>query len=412
MSELRFLTHINEISASQWNALWQNTPDFDQNPFIRHEFLLALENSGACVQSNGWRANHACYWQEKELLAVMPLYEKNHSYGEYVFDWSWADAFHQYGVPYYPKWVNAIPFTPSMGPRIAVANPTVNRLAMNSQEEMNRQQEITERFLALLIQASDKQNCSGIHCLFPNKNSQSAYASTVGHFSQRFGTQFHWFNQNYANFDDFLGQLASRKRKNIIKERKKVSQSSLCIRMRDAKDISEQEWQRFFALYQMTYLKRSGHPGYLNLDFFLSLAENLSEQVLMVCAYDGDTMAAAALYLRDQTTLYGRYWGALEQYDGLHFECCYYQGIEYAISHQLQRFDPGAQGEHKIQRGFTPVNTCSYHYIAHPEFKTAINRFLLDEQQHVDSYIDQCRALLPFKQGVPFMDKSHLLLQE
>lgn len=377
--QAEFIHSIHEVSAAQWNGLCN-----DDYPFLRHEFFAALEDSGSTTKATGWQPHHCIVKSEDELLAFMPLFLKTHSYGEYVFDWSWADAFQRYGVEYYPKLLNAIPFTPATGERWAIKKAA--------------EQDSIEAFLFAALQTeSDKRCISSQHFLFPN----TVQAKTLAEqgFLKRVGCQYHWFNQDYKNFDDFLATFNSRKRKSVKKERRAVKEQGIDIVVKTGNEITEQDWQDFYLFYHLTYFKRSGRQGYLKESFFPLLAKTLSESIVMVCAQKDQQTVAAALYFRDSETLYGRYWGCKEEYDLLHFEACYYQGIEYAIQHQLTKFDPGAQGEHKIQRGFQPTETCSYHYISEPQFFDAIEKFLNAEAQEMEAYKNALCEKLPFKQA-------------
>ncbi len=391
-----FHNSIADVDATQWNSLWRT-----QHPFTQHGFLSAVEKSDSVDtlenSGSGWQVQHLTVAEGEKLIAVAPLFVKTHSYGEYVFDWSWANAYHQAGIDYYPKLLNAIPFTPATGPRIGWS------------ADLDDKQK-TECFTLMwrTIQELVKQQaCSGFHSLFPTASATNHWQNAG--FVRRIGYQFHWFNHDYRDFDDFLASFSSRKRKNLKKERAKVHAQPLDIRMRHAAEISREEWDTFYALYHRTYLKRSGHAGYLGTDFFHQLALELPHNVLLASAHHRGQMIAAALYLRDENTLYGRYWGSKMDVDGLHFECCYYQGIEYAIAHGLQRFDPGAQGEHKIQRGFTPIKTQSYHWLAHPAFNRAIRDFVAQEARQIEHYLQDARSLLPFKEGVDIASEDILL---
>ena len=393
-----FFNSIHQFDASEWDALWPGN-----YPFTKHAFLAALETSGSIdspevrqIEGTGWKPHYLCAHENKQLKAAAPLFIKLHSYGEYVFDWSWANAYHQAGLDYYPKLVNAIPFTPATGPRLGFS-PSIH--------DAEKTQLISTAITAIKNECT-LHGFSGFHSLFPSSSNKPFLNGVLP--SQRFGVQFHWFNQGYENFDDFLAHFISRKRKNIRKEREKVRQLGLNIQMRDGTEISEEEWQRFTLLYHRTYIKRSGRTGYLGKKFFSILAAAMPKQILLASAHDksSNEMIAAALYLRDDTTLYGRYWGATEDMDGLHFECCYYQGIEYAIKHKLERFDPGAQGEHKIQRGFTPVLTSSHHWLAQPDFQQAVDHFLQEEAKHNELYLQECRTSLPFHAEHEVVDKA------
>lgn len=380
--QVEFIHSINAVSADQWDRLWQT--DY---PFVQHGFLQTLESSGCTQAQSGWQPYHAVVWHESQLVGAMLLYLKSHSYGEYVFDWSWADAYQQHGLPYYPKLVNAIPFTPATGPRWAAE--AINRPA------------ILDALFTGLAEQLQRGAISSWHCLFPEPaHNPEALTSSLNH-QRRLGCQYHWFNQDFKDFDHFLESFNARKRKSLKRERRKVTEQEINVERALGDQLTEKDWLGFYRLYRRTYLKRSGHTGYLNARFFLELGQQLAGQILMVKAYQHGHWVAAALYLFDQHTLYGRYWGAQSEFDGLHFECCYYQGIEFAIERGLQRFDPGAQGEHKIQRGFTPILTQSFHSIGHPGFAQAVEVFLQEERQHIELYCQQARDDLPFKIDTP-----------
>lgn len=381
--EVRFVNSIHQIDRQQWNLLCG-----DNYPFCRYEFLAALEDAGCTTLAAGWQVTHLAVYEQQQLIAVMPGYIKEHSYGEYVFDWAWADAYRRYGFNYYPKWINAIPFTPCAGPRLLV------------REEHNRP-ELMAAIMSALQGACELQGYSGWHCLFPNHAQHELFISPL--MMQRLGCQFHWFNAEYQHFDDFLACMASRKRKNIIKERRQVGEQGFEFIVKEGGQLQRADMELFYALYRNTYLKRSGHGGYLSQAFFQQLVTCFAEYMVLVCAAKKDengeqSIVAAALFFRDQQTLYGRYWGCFEEYQFLHFETCYYQGIDYAIANGLQRFDGGAQGEHKIARGFEPVITYSSHYLQAEEFRPAIARFLREEAEHIQHYANEARELLPFKQ--------------
>ena len=372
-----FLDSLNNISADEWN----NVADTNY-PFLRHEFLFGLEDTGCVTPQSGWQPNHVIVRDGHRLIALMPLYLKSHSYGEYVFDWSWADAWQRYGLHYYPKLVAAIPFTPATGPRLCVAADyswdSVMTLILNA---------IKERAL--------KNDISSWHMLFPEKEKAAALAAQGLH--TRTASQFHWFNEDFKSFDEFLAGFSSRKRKNLKRERQRVADQGIVLTTLTGAQIEQHHWQQFHHFYQSTYAKRSGHGGYLSREFFTQTAAGMGEQVVMVIAYLHDEAIAAALFFRSSDTLYGRYWGCEQEYDCLHFEACYYQGIEYCIQHNLKRFDPGAQGEHKIQRGFRPIETYSSHWIANSELSAAIANFTEQERDHVQQYVKDASSMLPFK---------------
>ena len=376
-----FLTSLNQISQQEWNALVGG--DY---PFLRHEFLWGLEDTGCTTAETGWQPHHAILRNGDKLIAVMPMYLKSHSYGEYVFDWSWADAWQQSGLSYYPKLVTAIPFTPATGPRLCCDDSIDNIEAYRA-------------ILGAIKELSEERQLSSWHLLFPEVDIGNQL-KPLG-LQRRTATQFHWFNEGYSSFDDFLVQFSSRKRKNLRRERKRVTEQGISLKTCSGEEISDQDWQQFYHFYQLTYAKRSGHGGYLNKEFFTSTAANMGDQVIMTLAYLDGRAVAGALYFQSGNTLYGRYWGAEREYDCLHFEACYYQGIEYCIANGLQRFDPGAQGEHKIQRGFRPVKTVSLHWIANPELAAAVEDFTRREDIHTDQYIASAKQLLPFKSESP-----------
>ena len=376
--EARFLPSLSHIDRSAWNRVAGT--DY---PFLRHEFLYALEATGCTDADSGWQPCHATLHRDGELLALMPLYLKSHSYGEYVFDWSWADAYRRHGRHYYPKLLSAIPFTPATGPRVCVAEG-----------------EDLEACTALLFNAvrglAEQQELSSWHVLFPREQEADALAA-LG-ISLRRGSQFHWFNRGYESFDDFLATFSSRKRKSLKRERRRVAEQGIELQRLEGEAITPAIWEEFYRFYQVTYAKRSGHGGYLNREFFRRLGEELAGQCMMVRATLNGEAVAGSLCLHSGDTLFGRYWGCIEELDCLHFEACYYQGIEYCIEKGLARFDPGAQGEHKIQRGFTPIATASCHWMADPAFAEAIDDFTRREQDHVDAYIKEASEYLPFKE--------------
>ncbi|GAB1262892.1 GNAT family N-acetyltransferase [Aurantivibrio plasticivorans] len=363
-----FVDSISAIGSQQWQTL------FGQNSvFLRYEFLHALEHSGCTTKEAGWQPHHLQITDNDTTVAIVPMYIKTDSYGEYVFDWSWADAYHRYGIPYYPKLVTAIPFTPATGTRWAKL-PSVDEAHLIS-------------YISTAINAEIKRlNASSWHCLFPNQDQSNVLREH--NTLQRIGCQYHWINNHYANFDDFLTTFNSRKRKNLKKERARVKEQGVTLLRKTGDEITEQEWETFYRFYHYTYLKRSGRQGYLNKMFFKSLADNLNDAVMMVVAEKNTDIIAASLFFYDETTLYGRYWGCEQEQEFLHFEACYYQGIEFAIEQGLKRFDPGAQGEHKIQRGFTPTLTYSNHTIANEQFREAIARFIEEETQQVQRYCE------------------------
>lgn len=417
------------IVADSWNLVMG-----EDNPFCRHEYLLSLEQSLSACDATGWQACHLCVFdasgmgltQEQNtdgivstrdaahfidlpLLAVMPLYQKSHSYGEYVFDWAWAQAYDRHGIAYYPKLLNAIPFTPVLGRRIGLS-PTLSA---------DEAQQLSALVLTCLNRQLMDENSpiSSWHCLFVSPSQQSLFEpplsvnqQTLQHLLhnpslRRLSTQFHWYNRGYTSFEAFLAALNSRKRKNIVKERAQLQTHGLRFEFVAGNVITSQQWQRFIECYQLTYLKRSGHRGYLTPVFFQMIAERLAEQIVFLVVSDATgEMIAGALYFTGrnelgQRCLFGRYWGSTLELEGLHFEACYYQGIEYCIAQDIEVFDAGAQGEHKVLRGFEPVAIYSYHNIAHPEFKLAIGHFTEEEMLQMQQYMQQMREVLPYKKA-------------
>lgn len=373
----QFISSLAQIDATQWNEI--AGVDY---PFLRHEFLWGMEQTGCTTAETGWQPYHLLLRQGTQLAAIMPLYMKSHSYGEYVFDWSWADAWQQNGLNYYPKLVTAVPFTPAAGPRLCSA------------AEVDTTQCLSAAIAAVKTLALQR-NISSWHLLFPDKRLSDSLVSAGLH--RRAATQFHWFNDGYRTFDDFLATFNSRKRKSLKRERRRVEEQGITLKTLVGDDIGEQEWQQFYRFYQLTYAKRSGHGGYLTRDFFLNTAAGMGAQVVMVLAYLASDAVAGALYFRSSDTLYGRYWGCEQEYDCLHFEACYYQGIEYCIANGLARFDPGAQGEHKIQRGFRPITTWSNHWIADARLSEAVGDFTRREAHHNEQYRLATSQMLPFK---------------
>lgn len=372
-----FLTSLQQIPAAQWNGI--TGTDY---PFLRHEFLYGLETTACTTAETGWQPCHLLLRKGEDLVAVMPLYLKSHSYGEYVFDWSWADAWRQSGLAYYPKLLTAIPFTPATGPRLCIAT------GMDEDECLYAA-------VAAVQKLASKRNISSWHLLFPVEAISEKLLEAGLH--RRAATQFHWFNKGYSSFGDFLATFNSRKRKSLNRERRRVVEQGITLKTLTGAEIGRQEWEQFYHFYQQTYAKRSGHGGYLSRAFFVDTAAGMGEQVVMVLAYLDSRAVAGALYFRSSDTLFGRYWGCEYEYDCLHFEACYYQGIEYCIKNGLQRFDPGAQGEHKIQRGFQPITTWSNHWIADPQLAAAVGDFTRREALHNEHYREAASKMLPFK---------------
>jgi predicted N-acyltransferase len=368
---------ISEIPEDIWDGFAGAA-----NPFLRHRFLLALETSGCTTAATGWAPSHLVFYQNDRIVGVAPGYLKSHSMGEYVFDWAWADAFQRYGLPYYPKLLIAVPFTPSTGARLLLEEGFRSRL------------QPTE--LAAALDAVTLENRAySWHLLFPDEPDRRLLAGNDR--LHRIGCQFHWFNRDYDTFDDFLQVLTSRKRKSIRKERREVTRQGIHFAQFSGAGLTDRIVSAFYVFYQATYLKRGQRP-YLNLAFFRALVANQPDQVHVTMAMLGDEMIAGALFLMGEDTLYGRYWGCLEEYNHLHFETCYYQGIELAIQRGLRCFDAGAQGEHKLVRGFEPQLTHSCHWVEHPGFADALREFCQEEGAQTRAYHKAALAALPFRQ--------------
>lgn len=372
----RFVPTIKELDSEQWQSLLS-----DDNPFLQYKFLELLETSEVIGMGTGWQPHYLVQIEGNELLGAMPLYKKYDSYGEYIFDWSWADAYHRYGLPYYPKLVSAIPFTPVNGARLLYKGQIDSKLIQS--------------VVTAIKNEIETNGFSSIHVLYPDLALSKEFEQFG--WSQRKNVQFHWNNRNYRDFEEFLASFTSRKRKNVKKERNKLTERGVSIKRYSRDELTEKHMRFFFMCYQQTYLKRSGHGGYLNLDFFLGLQQCMANQLMLVVAEKNDEPVASALYFHSSDTLFGRYWGMIEEVDGLHFECCYYQGIEFCIEQQLTRFNPGTQGEHKILRGFEPTYCYSNHWLKIQEFNEAVKRFMGQESEQLKSYKAQAEALLPFK---------------
>lgn len=374
--QVRFIKCIADISASEWNAIAG-----DNYPFLRHEFLHALEASGSVAAARGWQPQHLLVEQNGELMAVLPLYVKSHSYGEYVFDHSWAQAYQRHGLLYYPKLLSAIPFTPASGARLSHRCADLAALAKTVSEALQSH--------------CKKLNASSWHCLFPVAEELPFWQAAGA--DVRLGCQYHWHNNQYASFDDFLSECISRKRKEMKRERAKVLESGIRLQRLTGDAITPEHWQHFYVFYQLTNAQYNGHTGYLTKDFFDRIYATMRGQLMLVLAYRDEKPIAGSLSFFSSDTLYGRYWGATEDVEFLHFEACYYQGLEFCIERGLQRFDPGAQGEHKIPRGFRPALTYSCHWIAHPQFREAIQHFLQEESEAVREYQKTASERLPFR---------------
>lgn len=378
------MADVRNIPAADWDAL-AATASGASGPFVRHAFLAALQSAGCVGEGTGWLAHFVCIEDSAGRLAgAVPLYLKEHSYGEYVFDWAWADAYQRHGLVYYPKGLVAVPFTPVPGPRL-LARDAAARTAL----------------VGALTAQAERLGLSSLHVLFPEP--ADALALQAAGFMRRRGVQFHWTNPGWRDFDAFLADLAQPKRKKIRAERRKVEQAGVVVDMLAGDAIGEADWDFFSRCYRNTYAQHHSTP-YLNRRFFLELAHTMPEALLMARARHGSRPVAAALLMRDETAIYGRYWGAMEHVPCLHFEASYYAPLEWAIAHGIRRFEGGAQGEHKMARGFLPVETCSFHLLAHPAFADAVERFLEREAGGIDAYLDELDERSPLKRAGPAPD--------
>ncbi|HGL4261503.1 GNAT family N-acetyltransferase [Burkholderia dolosa] len=371
-----------EVPADEWNALLER--DAQPTPFLRHEFLDALHVARCAVDETGWSPHFVTLTDAHtgRLAAAAPVYAKQHSYGEYVFDWAWADAYQRNGLSYYPKLLCAVPFTPVQGTRLLAAGDDARR-----------------RLAATLLAFAEQSDVSSLHVLFPTGD-EARLLESMG-MMLREGVQFHWVNNGYRDFDDFLGTLEQKKRKNIRAERRKVRDAGVTFRRLTGDMIDDGHWRFFSRCYRQTYREHYSSP-YLNLDFFRAIGATMPENLLLVIAEaEGQPIASAlAVYRRGKHgggTLYGRYWGALEHVPCLHFETAYYQLLEFCIEAGLDTFEGGAQGEHKLARGFLPTVTHSAHWLAHPAFSDAVAHFLARETEHIHAYVDELREHDPLR---------------
>ncbi len=372
------LESIDSVTAAEWNALCGN-----RQPFLRHEFLAALEHTGCVGEQSGWIPSHlAAYGDSGDLVGAVPMYRKFNSYGEFVFDWSWADAYQRAGLPYYPKLVVAAPYTPATGPRLLIA-------------ESPQREDIANALIATALDVGSRNELSSLHWLFTTEEDTQRLERHG--LMRRMGVQFHWQNQGYRDFDDFLSRLSAQKRKKLQRERRHVRDAKLKLQVVHGNEATDAQLQAMYDFYQSIYQRKWGFPT-LNLAFFQQIAATMGESVVMVLAYDDGKAVAGAFNLRGEDCLYGRYWGCSSNYHSLHFEACYYQGIEYCIRNGLKRFEPGAQGEHKISRGFLPTPTWSAHWIADERFRTVIGQFLEHESAAIRENIQELSTHSPYKE--------------
>ena len=386
----RTVSSIAEIPATDWDRLAQPDPAI-ANPFVTHSFLKALEDAGTVGGRTGWTPRHVVLERDGRIAGVAPAYLKAHSQGEYIFDHGWAEAYQRAGGSYYPKLQIAVPFTPVPGPRFLVG--------MGADASENR------RYLALgVIELARQMGVSSVHATFTDQETWDALGSSPSsQFLQRTDQQFHWQNASYASFDDFLAALSSRKRKTIRKERHTAIEAGLVIKHLRGPEITEPYWDAFYKFYQDTGNRKWGRP-YLNRKFFSLLSERMGERCLLIVAERSGRPIAGALNLIGGDCLYGRYWGMTEHHPCLHFELCYYQAIEWAIAHNLPRVEAGAQGEHKLARGYVPVATHSLHWIADAGFRKAVDRYLCEERTHMAEQREMLAEYAPYRKVVEEQD--------
>ncbi|WP_374585425.1 GNAT family N-acetyltransferase [Pseudoduganella sp.] len=365
------ISSLSDVSPAEWDRLAGG------NPFLSHAFLHALHESGSVTPATGWQPQFLAVHADAELVAAMPLYVKSHSYGEYVFDWAWADAYHRNGIEYYPKLLSAIPFTPVTGARLLARDAAARAVLLD-----------------FLCEQQSVAGMSSTHILYPPQEEAEALAAAG--FMLRSGVQFHWLNQGFESFEHFLQTLEHKKRKNIRAERRKVREAGITMRQLRGGQATEADWRFFHRCYSNTYAEHRSSP-YLNLDFWLRIARTMPQHLLLVQAERDGRPVASSLVVYTEDTLYGRYWGAMEHVPCLHFETAYYQPLEFCIANGIRTFEGGAQGEHKMARGFLPQKTWSAHWLAHPAFSDAVERFLEREAGGIDAYLDELNERTPFR---------------
>jgi predicted N-acyltransferase len=371
--KIRIVESLDGIAPADWDALAGG------DLFLSHAYLNAMHASGSAAARTGWQPNYLTLWQDERIAAAIPLYRKRHSFGEFVFDWAWAEAYARQGLDYYPKLVAQVPFTPVTGCRILSIDAASRRAA-----------------IAALWDYARDSGLSSLHVLFPTETEAEELAS-AGMLLRR-GVQFHWRNEGWPDFEAFLASLSRDKRKKIRQERRRVADQGITLRRFAGKELTEADWRFFYECYCHTYRVRGREP-YLSLDFFERIGRLLPKHVLMVLAERDGQRIATSLCLHDRDRICGRYWGAVADVPCLHFETCYYQPLEYCLERGVQVFEGGAQGEHKLARGFLPVATLSAHWLAEPRFHAAIARFLRQEELGMQPYVEDLQARSPFKAG-------------
>jgi uncharacterized protein len=370
---LRTLSSLKEISAADWNACAKATGE-PYNPFVSHAFLLALEQSGSATAKTGWAAQHLVLEDNSKIVGVVPCYLKSHSMGEYVFDHAWADAYARAGGHYYPKLQVSVPFTPATGPRFLAASTAHRTILADG-----------------LVALCKELKASSVHATFISENE-----ATESNWLHRDDIQFHWINNEYATFDSFLGALSSSKRKNMRKERKQVAEAGITFELLSGDDLQLNHWDHFYEFYMDTGSRKWGQP-YLTRKFFKQIHETMKNDILLILAKRQGRIIAGALNFIGGDALYGRNWGCIENHPCLHFETCYYQAIDFAIAKGLKRVEAGAQGEHKMARGYVPVKTHSLHHLAHPGLSRAVADYLEHERRAIDENQQELAEQTPFR---------------
>ncbi len=374
MPTLKIIEDIAQIPAADWNVL---TGD---DPFLSHAYLYALQASGCATAQFGWQAQFITLWHGEKLVGAMPSYVKMNSYGEHVFDFAWADAYHRHGLHYYPKLICSVPFTPVTGVRLLAETAELRALLLHH-----------------ALQLAKELGVSSLHGLFFNES--DAHVAQAQGMMLRQDVQFHWRNNGYQHFDEYLAALSRDKRKRIKQERRKVQEANIQIECITGEHATPEQWKFFASCYANTRQQHHSPPA-LNEDFFLRIGATLPKHTLLVIASRDGKPIASALNLMTNEVLFGRSWGAFEFHSGLHFEVCYYQAIEFCIAHGIQTFEGGAGGEHKLARGFLPTVTRSAHWLAHPQFSDAVEEFLQREEGAVAQYVDELNERSPFKQQI------------
>lgn len=371
LAEPSILDSLADIPAADWDALTEG------NPTLSHAWLSSLHETGCASAESGWIPQYLTLRREGRLVGAMPLYVKLHSYGEYVFDWAWADAYERSGLPYFPKLLSAVPFTPCTGSRL---------LATNDADRL--------QLLELAVNAARSSEVSSLHILFP-PDAEIELIAGEG-LLRRTTIQFHWRNAGFQSFDDYLAAMSHDKRKRIKQERRKVAEAGVTFQHRVGTNISEEDWDFFHACYVKTYREHRSTP-YLNREFFAAIAQRMPDNLLMIVGWRNGERICAALNLFNEHTLYGRYWGATDFVSGLHFDTCYYQAIAFCIERNIQLFEGGAQGAHKLARGFLPVKTWSAHWLKQPQFAKAVEDYLRRETGGIEAHLDELQDSSPFK---------------